>query len=297
MATTFRLGGTNAKKAKTAPEVFFHHHVWFQGDDGALWGAHAAETTTAFTNPQGTDDAPTKTLSIPMPSVDGHLYFQGVGDKLIKMQANFPYLYANLAGATCKAPPSAPGDGYVYFKDENGKLARVKTNAVKSSEIERFDATIDFAPALPAEEGNGYVYFAGGGDHHLKRADIATKKIADFGTHTILDTPYIGDNNKLYFVDDKHDAYEMDLLDSSKATKLFGSCATTPRVSELGDDGNVYWQANTTNTLYMAPRSKPTDKKGVNGNGTIASPDVLGDGRIVFLGGDTYVYVTTIPAA
>jgi hypothetical protein len=300
-------GKLSTIKAKGAPNAF-GREVWFQGSDDLL---RLADITRApqpsLYNTDGTlispppspvpAPAPTvinpqglKTLSTPQPCDDGFVYFQGEGNKLVMMERRFPHLYIVVEGIDCWSAPVAPNDGYVYYRNGASKLARVSVAAGdKFGEPTQYTASTAFAPAIHVTNTATYAYVADGTDYGLTRLNLdqASPVAADYGSYTLIDAPVMGNNGKLYVVDNKNDAYEIDAIDSKSATKIAGSVKSTPVTSEIVDDLNVYWRA-VGDKLYMAPRSD-TSKKTELGT-TDAQPDAQGDGHVYFLGEDEYIY-------
>ena len=274
-------------KAKSAPNVF-GDSVWFRGEDDLIWHMRLDKPEAAV-NPQGL-----KALSTPQPSDDGFVYFQGENNTLVMMEQRFPHLHTVVDGIDCWAIPAAPNDGFVYCRTGAGKLARVSIESASFGTVTLYDVTTAFAPAVHITGEYAYAFFANG-SYKLQRLDLDRRgaRPTDHGDFTLKDAPVMGANGRLYIVDTKHDAYEIDPV-SAAAIKIAANVQSTPVTSEIVDDHNMYWRA-VGDALYMAPRSD-TSKTTKLGE-TDARPDAQGDGFVYFLGDDEYIYRVATTAA
>jgi hypothetical protein len=276
-------------KAKDAPNVF-GNSVWFRGADDLIWHM-PLDRPAAAVNPQGL-----KTLSTPQPAGDGFVYFQGEGDTLIMMQQEFPHLYTVLEGCDCGAAPAAPNDGYVYFRTGMGKLARVSVMTDDFGTVTRYDVDCAFAPAVYIAESRAYAFFVDSSDgYKLNRLDLDQASPLDIDTlnYVVQRAPSCS-NNQLYIVTSSHEAFEINPINKA-GTKIASDVESAPTTSEIVDDGNVYWQT-ISDKLLMAPRSNISSTTELGE--TDAKPDAQGDGFVVFLGLDEYLYrVSTTPDA
>ena len=283
---TEKLGTT---KTKSAPNVF-GDSVWFQGEDDLIWhmkifplwrGRLVSPPATETVNPQGL-----KTKSVPQPTDDGFVYFQSDDNKLIMMEQNFPHLYADL-GVECYDAPAAPNDGYVYARTGAGKLARVAVTVAEAGTVTHYNVTTSFSPAIYVTANHAYAFVANG-SYKLQRLDLDTPNNAavNHGDFTLIEAPVMGNNGKLYIVDNKNDGYEVDPI-TAAATKIASNVKSTPVTSELGDDSKVYWRS-IGDTLYMASRSNTAQTTELGK--TDARPDAQGDGYVLFKGEDGLIY-------
>ncbi len=119
MASQICLTDKMQKNAYCTP-AYANGVCYFRGDGDLLYWLSLAEDTKAEAQQS------VKCLSTPYWALDGFLYFQGDGNKLIKMGAQWPYLHANLGELTCNGPPVA-SDGYVYFLVDGAKVMRAGT--------------------------------------------------------------------------------------------------------------------------------------------------------------------------
>jgi hypothetical protein len=286
---TYKTQKLGTKKAKSAPNVF-GESIWFQGEDDLIWHMKlvppkrfqpADPPPTETVNPQGL-----KTKSTPQPTDDGFVYFQSDDNKLIMMEQNFPHLYADL-GVECYDAPAAPNDGYVYVRTGAGKLARVAVTVDEAGAVTRYDVVTSFSPAIHITASHAYAFVANS-SYRLQRLDLdkPSQAAVNHGDFTLTEAPVMGNDGKLYVVDNKNDAYAVDPV-SAAATKIAGNVKSAPVTSEAGDDGKVYWRA-VGDALYMAPRSNTSQTTELGK--TDARPDAQGDGYVMFKGEDDYIY-------
>jgi hypothetical protein len=285
--TTTTLG---TLKSKSAPNVL-GNQVWFQEDATNKLTVIPLEKPAdakpadpwPSTNPQGFT-----TGSMPQICDDGYVYFQSADNKLVVMQLDYPHLYRVVDAIGCLDTPEAPNDGYVYIRSgtsnsagtATGKLARVDITPAKFGEVTYYDAFTKWTPAVYIRDTYQRAFFVDASTGKLNWIDLdkADNKATALD-YTINQAPYMGENGKLYVVDQNNFGYEIDPITFVNRT-IAGDVRSTPVTSEIGDDGNVYWQTEE-NKLLMAPRVetfKPTTELG----STNAQADVIGSGRVVY---------------